>query len=130
MRNAARRAYLRRFVPAMVAYAVLVVLATSILGGPNAPSGWIVYAIALLPALPMIAVFAIIGRYLVEERDEYLRMLMVRQSLVATGFALSLASLWGFLEMLAGAPHVPMFYVPVAWFAGLGLGACWNKLRP
>ena len=87
------------------------------------------YFAAILPALPIIGIFGAIGRYLIEEQDEYVRMLQVRQSLIATGFAMSLATLWGFMEALAGAPHIPLFYVPVTWFAGLGVGACWNRLR-
>src|SRR4051812_23007976 len=56
------------------------------------------YLAALAPAIPIICIFVAIGRYLVDERDEYLRMLLVRQSLIASGFALSLATVWGFLE--------------------------------
>ena len=47
------------------------------------------YVAAILPAIPVIGIFAAIGRYLVEEQDEYVRMLMVRQTLWASGFALS-----------------------------------------
>src|SRR5947209_3627409 len=56
------------------------------------------YAAAILPALPIIGVFAVIGRLLVELRDEYIRVLLVRQMLIATGFTLSVATAWGFLE--------------------------------
>ena len=45
----------------------------------------VVYLVAILPALPIIGIFAAIGRYLVEEQDEYVRMLMVRQILWASG---------------------------------------------
>jgi hypothetical protein len=86
---------------------------------PSAPG----YALAVLPALPIIAIFVLVGRYLIEEQDEYLRMRMVRQILWATGLTLAATTLWGFLED-AGLPHVPMFYVSVFWFAGLGIGGC------
>ena len=43
-------------------------------------------SLAILPALPIIGIFAAIGRYLVEEQDEYVRMLMVRQTLVGERF--------------------------------------------
>lgn len=88
------------------------------------PAAWIV---AVLPALPLIGVFAAIGRYLVEEQDEYLRMLMVRQTLWASGFALSVATLWGFLEAFDRVGHVEPYYVAVLWFGGLGLGRCANR---
>jgi hypothetical protein len=86
------------------------------------------YLAAVLPALPIIGIFAAIGRYLVEEQDEYLRMLMVRQTLWASAFALSVATVWGFLESFDMVGHVEAYYVAVLWFGGLGLGACINKL--
>jgi hypothetical protein len=86
------------------------------------------YLVAVLPAIPIIGIFAAIGRYLVEERDEYVRMLMVRQTLWASGFALSLSTSWGFLENFGLAGHIDAYYIAVVWFAGLGLGACINRL--
>jgi hypothetical protein len=86
------------------------------------------YLVAILPALPIIGIFAAIGRYLVEEQDEYVRMLTVRQTLWASGFALSLATIWGFLESFDLVSHVDAYYVAVVWFGGLGLGACINRL--
>ncbi|MEO8546802.1 MAG: hypothetical protein ABI422_00400 [Sphingomicrobium sp.] len=91
-------------------------------------SGGLAYVIAVLPALPIIGIFAAIGRYLVEEQDEYVRMLMVRKTLWASGFALSLATIWGFLESFGLAGHVDAYYIAVAWFFGLGLGGVINKL--
>jgi hypothetical protein len=90
--------------------------------------GPVAYLVAILPALPIIGVFAAVGRYLVEEQDEYLRMLMVRQTLWATGFALSVATIWGFLENFGLVEHIEAFYIAVIWFLGLGLGALMNKL--
>lgn len=91
----------------------------------SGPAAWIA---GILPALPIIGIFVAIGRYLIEEQDEYLRMLMVRQSLWASGFALSLATLWGFLEAFDLVGHIESYYVAVLWFGGLGLGSCMNKL--
>lgn len=85
------------------------------------------YLIAALPALPIVGMVAVIGRYLVEEKDEYLRMLMARQALLATGLTLAIATVWGFVEDAGLAPHVPAFYVAVLWFAGFGVGACVNR---
>ncbi|WP_204271588.1 hypothetical protein, partial [Escherichia coli] len=64
------------------------------------------YIAGVLPALPVIGVFFVLGRYLVEEQDEYLRVQVTRQALVATGFALSIATAWGFLENFGLVPHV------------------------
>ena len=84
--------------------------------------------VAVLPALPVIGIFIAIGRYLVEEQDEYVRMLMVRQTLWASGIALSLATVWGFLENFGVVGHIDAYYVAILWFAGLGLGGLINKL--
>jgi hypothetical protein len=86
------------------------------------------YIAAVLPALPIIGIFAAIGRYLVEEQDEYVRMLMVRQTLWASGFALSCATIWGFLESFDLVGHVDGYYVVIAWYFGLGIGGLVNKL--
>jgi hypothetical protein len=91
-------------------------------------SGPIAYLTAILPALPIIGIFAAIGAYLLEEQDEYVRMLLVRQTLWASGFALSLATIWGFLESFGLAGHIESYYIAVVWFAGLGVGAVVNKL--
>jgi len=90
--------------------------------------GSLKYLVAILPALPIIGIFSAIGRYLVEEQDEYVRMLMVRQTLWASGFALSCATIWGFLESFDLVGHVDGYYVVVAWYFGLGLGGIANKL--
>jgi len=91
-------------------------------------NGFGAYIAASLPAFALIGIFASIGRYLIDEQDEYLRMLMIRQTLWASGFALSLATLWGFLESFDLVGHVAAYYVAILWFGGLGLGALANRL--
>jgi hypothetical protein len=90
--------------------------------------GLLAWVAAILPALPIIGIFGAMGRYLVEEQDEYVRMLMVRQSLWASGFALSVATVWGFLENFNLVDHVDAYSVAIVWFFGLGVGAVMNKL--
>jgi hypothetical protein len=68
------------------------------------------------------------GRYLIEEQDEYVRMLIVRQSLWAGALALSFATLWGFLESFDVVGHIDSYYIAVIWFGGLGIGSVINKL--
>ena len=91
-------------------------------------SGFAAYAAAILPALPVIGIFAAIGRYLVEEQDEYVRMLMVRKILWASGFTLSLATIWGFLDNFQLVGHIDGYWIIVVWFFGLGIGGVVNKL--
>ena len=91
-------------------------------------AGSIQYLVAVLPALPIIGIFVAIGRYLIEENDEYVRMLMIRQTLWASGFALSAATIWGFLENFDLVGHADGYWVAICWFAGLGIGGIVNKL--
>jgi hypothetical protein len=91
-------------------------------------AGPIAWLVATLPALPIVGIFVAIGLYLVEESDEYVRMMTARQALWASGFALSIATIWGFLESFDLVAHVQAYYVSILWFAGLGLGTCANRL--
>jgi hypothetical protein len=90
--------------------------------------GALKYFVAMLPALPIIGIFGAIGRYLIEEQDEYVRMLMVRQTLWASAFALSVATTWGFLDNFGLVGHADGYWIAILWFLGLGLGGIYNKL--
>ena len=112
----------------MTAY-VLILLGVNVYFDNSSPTGAIAYVAAALPAFPIIGVFLIIGRLIVDlKNDEYVRMLMVRQTLIATGFSLSIATVWGFLESFDLAPHVDAYWAAVLWFAGLGVGGCLNAV--
>jgi hypothetical protein len=126
-KSAAMRRYLLRLSAAMAAYIVTLSAALRFVGG-HTVTGPLAYILALLPGLSIAGVFWAIGRLMVEEKDEYVRMLFVRQSLVATAFTLSITTMWGFLENFDLVPHVDAFYIAVLWFAGLGLGSCVNWL--
>lgn len=124
----AMRTYLRRFIPLMVAYVVLLIGAVW-LNKAIAPAGPLAVVLAILPALPLAGVIWALGRLLTEETDEYLRSLTVRQFLFATGFLLVIACIWGFLEAFGQVPHVPMYWTFIIWCAGLGVGSLINELR-
>jgi xanthosine utilization system XapX-like protein len=91
-------------------------------------AGVFAWIVAVLPALPIVGIFAVIGLYLVEEQDEYVRVMTVRQTLWASAFALSITTIWGFLESFELVQHVESYWVSVLWFGGLGLGTCANRL--
>ncbi|MBV9528778.1 hypothetical protein [Sphingomonas sp.] len=123
----ALRSYNKRVLWLSLAYGVF--LLTAVYGFKHhLVSGPVAIVLALLPALAIIGIFAAVGRYLVEEQDEYVRMLMVRQTLWASGFALSVATAWGFLESFDVVGHVESYYIAILWFGGLGLGSCMNRL--
>ena len=123
----AQRRYTRSILLLSAAYALILFGVVGFFRNHPGIADTSAYLIAALPALPIVGIVAVIGRYLIEERDEYLRMLRVRQALVATAITLGIVTVWGFVEDAGLAPHVPAFYVAVLWFAGFGIGACVNK---
>jgi ABC-type polysaccharide/polyol phosphate export permease len=126
MKSAAARRYNRSVLWLSVAYVVLL-LTVALLFKHHRISGLLAYIAAVLPAVPIIGIFGAIGRFITEETDEYQRMLLIRQTLVATGFALTVATVWGFLESFGLVGHADGYYAAVLWFGGLGLGSCVNR---
>ena len=126
-KSPAHRRYVYRVLGAMVGYFAALFAAEILIEdrGVTGPSAWL---IALLPGLCVAAVFWALGRLLVEEKDEYLRSLLVRQLLVASGLTMVVATIYGFLENYGLVPHVDAFYLTVLFFFGLGVGGVFNKL--
>ena len=85
--------------------------------------------LAFLPGLAFAGVFWVFGRLIVEEKDEFFRMLYVRQGLIGTGIAMTAAAVWGFLETYEIVDHVAAFWWPTLWCFGIGVGAVANKLK-
>ena len=119
--------YLKRMLAVSLLYLGSLFAATMLIdeGDPITPLS---IAIAIVPGLAVAGYFWAIARLIIELKDEFLRMLQVRMALVATGIALSAASIWGFLESFEQVPHIDAFWWPIAWFFGLGIGAVVNKL--
>jgi hypothetical protein len=127
-KSPAIRSYLIRLAVLMTIYLVTLFAAVTLFKS-HAVSGIAAYALATLPALPIIGVFWAVMRLLVEEPDEFVRMMHVRQSLVATGFCLSVMTVWEFLQNFdLVPPGNGGFGAAFFWFMGLGVGAIYNRL--
>jgi len=126
LRPAMRRYTMRLLV--LLALYVAALVGTKLWFRAAAPEGLLAYAAAILPALPILGVFATIGRLLIEMDDEYVRMLLVRQTLIATAFMLSVTTSWGFLNAFDLAPRIELYWPTVLWFGGLGVGGAVNAL--
>lgn len=122
------RRYLLRLSVLMTIYVVFIFLA-GYLFRHNPPSGVAAYALAMLPALPVIGVVWVIMRLIAEETDEYLRLLYVKENLFATGFCLTVMTVWEFLQnydLVSNDNHG--FGATFVWFMGLGLGSIYVRL--
>jgi hypothetical protein len=127
-KSPAIRMYLIRLFVLMSIYIITLIAAVTAFKS-HAVSGIAAYALAVLPALPIIGVFWAVMRLLVEETDEFIRMLHVRQSLVATGFCLTVMTVWEFLQNFdLVPPGNGGFGAAFFWFMGLGVGALYNRI--
>ena len=131
-RNAAKPSashrYLGRIAIVMAFYLVTLFLAehwidNQGLTGPPA------VLLALLPGLSFAGIVWIFGGLIIEETDEFYRMLFVRQGLIATAISFTLAAVWGFLETYRIVDPVAAFWWPTIWCFGLGVGAIFNKIK-
>lgn len=128
LKRPALRRYNRRVLTASATYAVLLIGAEYVVK-LTAPVAAIRVVLALLPALAIVAIFVAVGRFLIEETDEYLRARLVRQILWATGAALSLATVYGFLQVFDVAPSVPLYVIAILWFFCLGVAGAALRVR-
>lgn len=123
----AQRRYIKRVFVFASLYLVVIALQVSLLGDGE-QSLAVRAGLSVMPGLAICGVFWAIGMLIVEETDEFIRMLIVRQTLIATGFALGTATIWGFLEVGEVVPHIPAYWFAIAFFAGQFLGAASNRI--
>lgn len=119
--------YLLRMAISMVIYLVSL-FACEWLIEDRGLTGFPAFVLVCIPGLAFAALFWIFARLIIEERDEFQRLLYVRQGMVATGIALSAAAVWGFLERYFLVDHVEAFWWPTIWCFSLAIGALYNKV--
>jgi len=127
-KSAAMKRYILRLFVLMMIYIASLFAAVTLFrnGGISGPLAW---ALAIAPALPIIGIFWAVMQLIVEETDEFIKLLHVRQCLVATGFCLTVMTIWEFLQNFELVPPGNFgFGAAMFWFMGLGVGALYNKL--
>ncbi len=122
-RTPAARRYMKRFVPTMIAYVVLV-MATSLIVAKLHPTGTALIALSILPALPILGILVVIGLYVREESDEYVRQRLVVAMLFGIGVVLAAATVLGFLQIYRVIGQVDVFWAFPVWCASWGLAQC------
>ena len=95
------------------------------------PAGPLAYGLAALPALPILGMLLVIGLYLAEEKDEFIRNMQIQSLLGGMAGTLALVSVWGFLENFAQVPRLQLILVyPIFWgFVGISTFVVWLRNR-
>jgi hypothetical protein len=127
-RNQALKRYNKRCLIAMSIYIILIFLASYVHRHEH-PGRSIAILISILPSIPLVACIATAGLYIKEETDEFLRSIFQQSLLWSMGLILAITSVWGLLEMLAGVPHLPIFYIFPAFCLFFGISSPLLKLR-
>lgn len=124
--SSAVRRYLRGMMASALAYMLGLGVALWVWRNLE-PSQAVTWLLAMLPILPIFWMIYVMGRYVAEETDEYLRHRAIMASLVGLGFVLAIGSFWGFLETFELVPHVPGWWAVPIWAVGMALGQFWQS---
>lgn len=124
----ASQRYLARTALVMAFYLITLFLAENLIEDRGV-TGPLAVFLALLPGLSFAGVVWIFGGLIVEEKDEFYRLLYVRQGLIATAISFTLAAVWGFLETYKIVEPVAAFWWPTIWCIGIGIGGIANKIK-
>ncbi len=71
----------------------------------------------------------IMGRLMVETQDEFMGLLFVRQTLIASGIALSLAAIHGLMSDFDLVKRIDAYWWPVLFFIGQFVGQVANRVK-
>jgi hypothetical protein len=112
----AAKRYAWRLLAALMLYCVVLLVVLTITNRAH-PAGALAYALAVAPALPLLAVFTIMALHLRAAPDEFQRLVFVESALWATGLTLAVATVWGFLEAFHLVPHVESWVAFPLWVA-------------
>lgn len=124
----AQKRHQRRVWPTLAVFAA-VLAATLWLFQSHPPTGALKYLAALAPTLPLTAVIWLFGRYIYEETDEFLRWAAILSLLIAVGLVLTFCIVWGYLEVFAGLPHIPIYHVATLFVVAQTVGSIIIGLR-
>ncbi|MBP2161385.1 MULTISPECIES: hypothetical protein [Asticcacaulis] len=90
------------------------------------PTGPLLYLLAVLPALPVGGTIWVFLRY-IDKVDEYVRAVVTKRFILATGLTLFACTAWGFLENNAGAHEFSLYLVYPVWWGLFGLSSVFYR---
>ena len=109
-----RKQYVLRTALFMGGYTIVNVAA--IFGAFDDARGIGAWALGLVVSAPVVGHIWALLVYM-RDADEYVRGMMAKRFIVATGITMALISTWGFLELYAHARHFPVaMALPLLWF--------------
>ncbi len=115
----AHRRYMKLFVPAMILY-VLSIIGVVLARKYDILPEPMLYAVSIIPAFFVIMWIFGHMRY-INELDEFLQKLQVKAVLSGLAGIMIIATVWGLVEELAGAPAIPIFYIVPGFYFIYGL---------
>jgi len=124
----AGKRYQRRVMQTMLIYLVVLFSAIYVVRHTH-PHGWLLYAISVLPALPILAMLASMGVYLQEEKDEYVRLMTMRSLVAGTAVLLMVLVVSDFLRAISGAAPLAPFASWVTFFLAFGAAQAVQTMR-
>ncbi|VXC40079.1 hypothetical protein [Sphingomonas sp. AX6] len=127
-RTPAAQRYLRRFTVVTAAY-VLLIAANVGVSWAFDPSQTILGLMAIVAALPIVGMLIVLGIYLREESDEFVRDRIVLSMLIGLGVLLSLSSILGMLQFEGLVGELPVFLAFPIWCGAWGIAQSLLALR-
>jgi hypothetical protein len=129
-KNPAVRRFCYRTLAASSAYIVLTIL-IALIFYKFRPHGPLAYFLAVLPAVAILGNIIAIGLYLIEDKDEVQRSVMVELLLWGLGGVLVFTSAWGLLETFTHIRHFnPTYTYTIFWlFVGVGVPFLQRRYR-
>lgn len=115
----AKKRYFKTTALSMTFYVIAIFSVSFFLAGAEVPA-FVKYALALLPTL--FVWWFLWGAYrFYKETDEFERSRLISSMLAGVVAILIISSGWGFVEMLADGPHLPVFWILPIFFLASGL---------
>ncbi len=103
--------YGRRMAVSAAAYVLAIALISGWLGWEPPHRGPVVIALALLPMLGVGGMIWSMGRCILGQDDEFLRLMHMRTALGAMGLTLFVTTAWGFVGWYAHVWTLPLYLV-------------------
>jgi peptidoglycan/LPS O-acetylase OafA/YrhL len=126
--SAAQKSYRRDIGRFLVAYAV-VLLCSSWFVKHDGGERFYLYFWSVIPSIPVLAMVVRMGRYLREEKDEYVRLMTMQAILMGTGILVAVMLVSDFLRAFANTGALPPFVGFMIFCAGMAGTQLVQRLR-